>query len=44
MPKSRFQKSKLGEKISYTDFPLSEITLYACWDQEHWVIMLPSEY
>ena len=32
------------QAIPYTDFPLSEITLYACWDQEHWVIMLPSEY
>jgi len=25
------------------DFPLSEITLYGCWDQEHWVIMLPRD-
>jgi len=32
------------QEIPYTDFPLSEMTLYACWDQEHWVIMLPSEY
>jgi len=32
------------QQIPYTDFPLSEITLYACWDGEHWVIMLPSEY
>ena len=32
------------QEIPYTDFPLSEITLYACWDGEHWVIMLPSEY
>jgi hypothetical protein len=32
------------QEISYTDFPLAEITLYACWDGEHWVIMLPSEY
>lgn len=23
---------------------LPEQTLYACWDGEHWVIMLPSEY
>lgn len=28
----------------YTDFPLKEITLYACWDGDHWVTMLPSEY
>ena len=32
------------QAIPYTDFPLSEITLYACWDGEYWVIMLPSEY
>jgi hypothetical protein len=32
------------QEIPYTDFPLSEITLYACCDGEHWVIMLPSEY
>jgi hypothetical protein len=32
------------QEIPYTDFPLTSITLYACWDQEHWVIMLPSEY
>jgi len=23
---------------------VDSITLYACWDQENWVIMLPSEY
>jgi hypothetical protein len=32
------------QQIPYTDFPLSGITLYACWDGAHWVIMLPSEY
>ena len=32
------------QEIPYTDFPLDSITLYACWDQENWVIMLPSEY
>ena len=32
------------QEIPYTDFPLNSITLYACWDIEHWVIMLPSEY
>ena len=32
------------QEIRYTDFPLDSVTLYACWDQEHWVIMLPSEY
>ena len=32
------------QAIPYTDFPASECVLYACWDGEHWVIMLPSEY
>jgi hypothetical protein len=32
------------QEIPYTDFPLNALTLYACWDTEHWVIMLPSEY
>ena len=31
-------------EIPYTDFPMQAISLYACWDGEHWVIMLPSEY
>jgi hypothetical protein len=32
------------QAIPYTDSPLDPIRLYACWDTEHWVIMLPSEY
>jgi hypothetical protein len=32
------------QDIPYTDFPLFNITLYACWDGLHWVIMLTSEY
>jgi hypothetical protein len=32
------------QEIPCTDFPMTSISLYACWDQEHWVIMLPSEY
>jgi hypothetical protein len=32
------------QTIPYTDFPVDSIRLYACWDTEHWVIMLPSEY
>jgi hypothetical protein len=32
------------QEIPYTDFPFAQITLYACWNGEHWVIMLPSEY
>ncbi len=32
------------QKIPYTDFPMRECCLYACWDGEYWVLMLPSEY
>ena len=32
------------QEIPYTDFPMTSIALYACWDQENWVIMLPGEY
>jgi hypothetical protein len=32
------------QAIPYTDFPLRNLTLYAVWDTEHWVIMLPTEY
>jgi len=32
------------QEIEYTDFPLPNLTLYGCWDSEHWVLMLPSEY
>jgi len=32
------------QEIPYTDLPIENISLYACWDGEHWVIMLPSEY
>jgi hypothetical protein len=37
-------KEHARQDIPFTDFPLKMITLYACWDSEHWVIMLPSEY
>ena len=37
-------KEHARQEIPYTDFPLDSVTLYACWDGEHWVIMLPSEY
>jgi hypothetical protein len=30
--------------IPFTDFPASELVLYANWDGENWVLMLPSEY
>lgn len=32
------------QAIPYTDFPLAQQTLYACWNGEDWVLMLPSEY
>ena len=32
------------QKIAYTTFPLDSIVLYACWDSERWVLMLPTEY
>jgi hypothetical protein len=32
------------QEIPYTDFPIPHYTLYACWNGEHWVLMLPSEY
>ena len=32
------------QEIEYTDFPLSEITLYGCWTGDYWVLMLTSEY
>lgn len=32
------------QEIPYTDFPMSSFVLYCCWDGEHWVLMLPSEY
>lgn len=32
------------QHIRYTDFPLHSIRLYACWGEERWIIMLPSEY
>ena len=31
-------------EIPDQDFPMHAISLYARWDGEHWVIMLPSEY
>jgi hypothetical protein len=32
------------QEIPYTDFPMLQQTLYACWDGANWVLMLPSEY
>ena len=30
--------------VEYTDFPLASITLYSCWNEREWVLMLTSEY
>ncbi len=38
------EREHARQEIPYTDFPLDSVTLYACWDQEHWIIMLPGEY
>lgn len=32
------------QEIEYTDFLLESITLYGCWQDEYWVVMLPNEY
>jgi hypothetical protein len=32
------------QHIEYTDFPLQTITLYGCWNEDGWVVMLPNEY
>lgn len=32
------------QAIPYTDFPAPQQFLYACWDGEHWVLMLTGEY
>jgi hypothetical protein len=37
-------KCYASQAIEYTDFPLDEIKLYAQFDGENWVIMLPGEY
>ena len=33
-----------SQEIPYTYLLLDSVTLYACWDTENWVIMLPNEY
>lgn len=37
-------KVRAQQLIPYTDFPLQPTNLYACWNGEFWVLMLPSEY
>jgi hypothetical protein len=32
------------QRLDYTDFPLDQYSLYACWNGEVWVGMLTSEY
>jgi len=33
-----------SQKVEYTDFPLDEFILYATWEGENLIIMLPQEY
>ena len=35
---------RASQQIPFTHFPLPEQVLYACWDGDHWVLMLPSEH
>jgi len=44
VPKNWISKEHARQAIPYTDFPLEEVTLYACWDDKHCVIVLPIEY
>jgi hypothetical protein len=37
-------QSLVTQALDYTDFPLDQFSLYACWDGARWVGMLPSEY
>ncbi len=32
-------KEHARQEIPFTDFPMPSVSLYACWDGEHWVIM-----
>jgi hypothetical protein len=35
---------RVSQQIPFTDFPLPEQVLYACWNWDHWVLLLTSEY
>lgn len=37
-------KDIASQRIPYTDFPMPDITLFACWADDYWVLMLPGEY
>ncbi len=32
------------QRIDYTEFPLDEISIYCCYQQQDWILLLPSEY
>lgn len=34
----------VSQAIPHTDFPFAQVRIYAVWDGEDWVLMLPSEY
>jgi hypothetical protein len=38
------QNIQTTHHIEYTDFPLAQITLFACRDERIWIVMLPGEY
>jgi hypothetical protein len=38
------QNIQTKHRIEFTDFPLAQITLFACRDERFWVVMLPGEY
>jgi hypothetical protein len=35
---------RASQRIPFTDFPFLEQVLYACWDGDQWVLLLPSEF
>lgn len=37
-------KELATQQIPFTDFPLREVTLFACWADVYWVLMLTREY
>ena len=37
-------KEHARQVIGYTNFSLPSISIYACFDGTHWILILPSEY
>ena len=38
------EEAFITQEIEFTDFPLSEISIWAAFDGDHWVLYLPSEH